>query len=269
MNRINYLMESNDEAVRLELKTERTLVEKQALWAGIKPGMRVIDIGCGSGKTTSILRDLVQPDGMAIGVDCSDIRIKHAKDKYGVKGIEFINLDIKDPIDELGTFDFIWVRFVLEYFLSRSFQIVNNLSRILKPGGIICLIDLDYNCLNHFGLSQKMERTLFDIMKVLGEKADFDAYVGRKLYSFVYDLGFEDIKVDIGAHHLIYGELKEADAFNWFKKLEVATKKINYKFEEYEGGYEEFYDEFRRFFSDPRRFTYSPIISCRGRKPLS
>jgi ubiquinone/menaquinone biosynthesis C-methylase UbiE len=263
-----YLMESDEEALRLELKTERNAVEKQALWAGMRAGMRVADIGCGSGITTAILHDLVQPGGIATGVDFSDKRLKHAVDNYGKTGIEFVCSDITKPLDSLGKFDFIWIRFVLEYFLSHATQIVNNLSGILNPGGTLCLIDLDYNCLSHFGLSLKMEKTLFDIMESLKEKADFDPYVGRKLYSFLYDLGYEEIKVDVGAHHLIYGELRETDAFNWLKKLEVATKRINYQFEEYDGGYAEFLEEFKGFFASPRRFTYTPIICCRGRKPL-
>ncbi len=104
-------------------------------------------------------------------------------------------------------------------------------------------------------------------MKILENEEDFDPYMGRRLYSFLYDLGYEEISVDIAAHHLIYGELKDTDEFNWLKKVEVISKKINYEFEEYERGFEQFTEEFKKFFSDPRRFTYSPIISCRGRKP--
>ena len=62
-----YLMESDEETLRLDLKTDVRLVEKQARWAGIKPGMRIADLGCGSGKTTSVLYHLTQPGGSAIG----------------------------------------------------------------------------------------------------------------------------------------------------------------------------------------------------------
>jgi SAM-dependent methyltransferase len=267
VNDNSYLMENDDEIIRLELKTVSRVVESQALWAGLKPGMRVADIGCGSGKTTAALHALTQPGGTAVGIDGSENRISHAKAKYGPAGVIFEHRNILTPLDDLGKFDFVWVRFFLEYFRSQGFEIVKRISNILNPGGIMCLIDLDYNCLNHYGLSAKLEKTLFSVITVLEQEADFDPYMGRKLYSFLYDLGFEDINVDIAAHHLIFGELKEADAFNWLKKIEVASKKINYRFEEYAGGYEEFLDEFRKFFADPRRLTYSPLISCRGRKP--
>jgi ubiquinone/menaquinone biosynthesis C-methylase UbiE len=269
MKDIEYLMESDEEVFRLELKTDSKVVEKQALWAGIKPGMSVADICCGSGKTTSILHKLVQPSGIAVGVDSSEKRIEYAKDHYGVKGIGFKCKDIRGPLDDLGMFDFIWVRFVLEYHLSNSFYLIKNLSKIVKPGGILCLIDLDYNCLSHYGLSQRLERALLAAIKKVEEKANFDPYAGRKLYSYLYKLGYQDIDVNVAAHHLIFGELKNTDAFNWVKKIEVVSKKIDFQFEEYEGGYKEFLGEFKRFFTDPGRFTYTPVISCRGRKPLS
>lgn len=268
MQEMEYLMESEEEDLRLDIKTDTNVVERQALWAGIKPGMCVADIGCGSGKTTAILHKLVQPGGVVVGVDSSKKRIKYAEEHYGAKGIEFKCKNILESLEDLGTFDFVWIRFLLEYYRVNSFDIVKNISNIVKPGGILCLIDLDHNCLSHFGLSQKLERTIFALMRRLEETANFDPYVGRKLYSFLYDLGYKDIKADVSAHHLIFGGLKDTDAFNWFKKVEVVSRKINYQFEEYEGRYEEFLEEFNKFFTDPRRFTYTPVISCKGNKPV-
>jgi ubiquinone/menaquinone biosynthesis C-methylase UbiE len=264
-----YLMEDEEETLRLELKTDVRAVKRQALWAGIKPGMHVADICCGSGKTTSTLHKLVQPGGAAIGVDGSETRILYAKEHYSSERIEFHCKDIRGSVDNLGMFDFVWVRFVLEFYRLSSFEIVKNISTIVKPGGILCLIDLDHNCLNHYGLSRRLEKTLFSLMKFVEEKADFDPYAGRKLYSHLYRLGYQELKVDVRAHHLIYGKLRDSDAFNWMKKIDtISRKKINFHFEEYPGGYEEFREEFNRFFTDLGRFTYTPVISCRGLKPL-
>jgi ubiquinone/menaquinone biosynthesis C-methylase UbiE len=267
MKNFRYLMESSDEALRLDMKTDDKAVEKQALWAGIKPGMRVADLGCGSGKTTAVLHKLAQPGGEALGLDISSDRIAFANEHYKTSGLHFVEGDLLQPLTDIGSFDFIWIRFVLEYYLENSFDIVSNVVRCLKPGGILCLIDLDNNCLNHHDLPARLQRTLFATMEALQAKANFDPYVGKKLYSFLYDLGFADINVDVSGHHLIWGELKESDSFNWLKKIEIAPKKIDHQFEEYEGGYEEFLAECKTFFTDPRRFTYSPIISCRGVKP--
>ncbi len=263
----DYLMESEAEALRLDRKTERTVVEKQARWAGITAGMRVADICCGPGKTTSILHKMIQPGGVIVGIDASEQRIEYAREHYSARGIHFTCRDIRQPLGDLMRCDLVWVRFLLEYYRSSSFDIVKNVSEIVKPGGILCLIDLDHNCLSHFGLSPRLEKTIFAIQQFLEEREDFDAYMGRRLYSFLYDLGYQDINVEVAAHHLIFGEVKKADVFNWMTKLEVLFKKIDFHFDEYDGGREEFVEEFKSFFADPRRFTYTPVICCRGRKP--
>lgn len=264
-----YLMENEEEALRLEMKTVDSLTEQQAKWAGLKPGMRVADIGCGIGKTTAHLYHLVQPSGEAVGVDSSQERIAYADEKYGNTRIRFLCHDIFSPIDHIGKFDFIWVRFFLEYHRTKSFDIVKILTKMLKPGGVICLIDLDYNCLNHYGHSDRLKKALTGVMKLLETNGDFDPYIGIKLYSYLYDLDYENIDVHLTSHHLIYGELNEIDHFNWTSKVEVAAKNSGYAFDEYENGYDEFFEEFTNFFRDPRRFTYTPVISCRGTKPLS
>ena len=104
-------------------------------------------------------------------------------------------------------------------------------------------------------------------MNNLEEKFDFDPYVGRKLYSYLYDLGFEEIDVQLKPHHLFFGHIAETDRFNWVKKLQVAARNSGWKFEDYEDGFDGFFREFQSFFADPRRFTYTPMISCRGCRP--
>jgi len=262
-----YLMENDDEILRLEKKTDLSVVQQQARWAGIQPGMRVADIGCGAGLTTRALFEMVQPGGRAMGLDRSPERIAHARKTYGAPGIGFECRDVRAPLSDMGTFDFIWVRFFLEYHRSSAFKIVQHLAQVLEPGGILCLIDLDYNCLNHFAMPQRLNTALRGIVRKLETDADFDAHVGIKLYSFLFDSGFEHIDVALAAHHLIFGQLKEADAYNWNKKLEVAVKRSGFLFDEYSGGFQEFADEFQAFFTHPRRFTYTPVIACRGQKP--
>ncbi len=266
----SYLMENLEEAVRLEIKTDPEVVRKQALWCGLKPGLRVLDAGCGPGKITSILHEMIQPNGEILGVDYSKERIHYAKQHYGQRpGIDFQIHDIRDPLDAMGLFDLIWVRFVLEYNRGESPDIIRNLTACLKPGGYLCLLDLDHNCLNHYELPAKMEHILFQVMDRLIQEYNFDPYSGRKLYAYLYDLDYQDIHVDLIAHHLIYGKIKDEDMFNWIKKVEVASIKVKSLFKEYSGGFDSFFADFTKFFLSQRRFTYTPLILCKGKKPLS
>lgn len=266
----SYLMENFEEAIRLEIKTDPEAVRKQALWCGLKPGLRVLDVGCGPGKITSILHEMIQPDGTILGIDYSEERIHYAKQHYGhVLGIDFQVQDLMEPLDSVGLFDLIWVRFFLEYYRAESPDIIRRLTSCLKPGGYLCLLDLDHNCLNHYKLPAKMESILFQLMGMLEQEYNFDPYSGRKLYAYLYDLGYRDIQLNLLAHHLIYGKIRDEDLFNWIKKVEIASMKTKELFKNYPGGHNAFFADFTTFFLDPRRFTYTPLILCKGKKPLS
>jgi len=266
----SYLMENLEEILRLEVKTDPEAVRKQATWCGLKPGLRVLDAGCGPGKVTAILYEMIQPGGTILGVDYSEERIRHAAKHYG-KGadIAFQTHDLRDPLDGMGPFDLIWIRFVLEFNRAESLDIVKNLTAVLKPGGYLCLLDLDHNCLNHFEMPSKVEKIIFQAMELADHEYDFDPYSGRKLYSYLYDLAYKDIQADLLAHHLIYGKISEGDIFNWTKKVEIAFQRVKKLFKDYPGGHDAFLTDFTEFLLDPRRFTYTPLILCKGRKPLT
>ena len=260
-------MEDDQEAVRLDRKTDGATVEKQALWAGIKPGMRVADLGCGAGKTTFHLNKLIQPGGRAVGIDIAEQRIDYARKHYSDENIEYLAADIRKPLDDLGQFDFIYVRFVLEYYLNGSFDIVKNITQNLKPGGILCLIDLDCNCLRHFGFPDRLNRATIGVMDWLEKRSNFDPYVGIKLYSFLYDLGYSEIDVSMSAHNMFFGQLKENEKLFSMQKAEIGGRNSGYPFEEYGGNFEEFLEEVKIFFNDERVFYYTPLIACRGCRP--
>jgi ubiquinone/menaquinone biosynthesis C-methylase UbiE len=267
MTNSKYLMENADEARRLELKTDIEKVTAQVLWAGLQPGMRVADLGCGPGKITELLHQLVGPDGEAVGIDNSIQRIAHAERHYGNSGARFFYLDLLEPMDDLGRFDFIYIRFVLEYFRSQATSIVRNVTRLLNPDGILCLVDLDYSCTSQFGMPSRLAEASAAVLAKLREEADFDPRVGARLYSMLYDLGFRSLNVNVETNHLIFGELDSVQKFDWTKRVEVVFKNSGYDFEEYEDGYDGFFAEFRASFADPRRFFYMPLICCRGVRP--
>jgi len=260
-------MESSEEETRLEVKTDPEAVKFQALWCGLRPGMKVLDAGCGPGIVTSMLAEITQE--AIVGVDYSPKRVEYARKHYGVAGkIEFVLHDLRDELPFGEEFDLVWARFVLEYNKSSLHHIVRNLTAVLKPGGTICLLDLDNNCLGHYPLSRRLERTLQKIMRLLEDGYDFDPYVGRKLYRLVYEARYEDIRVDMRAHHLIYGDVEEGDLFNWTKKVEMVVDKAPVLIkEDYPDGPAQFFKEFKEFFLNPRRFTYTPLIMCKGVKP--
>lgn len=270
VNSQDYLMESEDEAIRLDVKTDPAALRRQALWSGVKPGMRVLDAGCGSGKTTMLIHEMIQPGGNVVGVDYSQSQIAFAEKNYGGKaGLEFYLQDIKAPMEWLGQFDLVLVRFVLEYYRAGASEIVKNLMKSVKPGGSLCLMDLDYNSLIYYDMPELLQSTLAKVIVILEDKYNFDTLMGRKLYSFLYDAGFENIEVELTAHNLIYGEIKDKDRFNLTTKIETVLNKLGTAVKSYPGGYDQFKSDFLRFLLDPRRFTYTPLLLCKGNRPGS
>lgn len=264
---LEYLMEDPQEIERLERKTDPEALLTQARWAGLAAGMRVADVGCGPGLTSHIIADAVQPNGQVVGIDFSAERIQYARNRYQQEGLLFQQEDFFGNLTSLGSFDFVWVRFVFEFHRSRATELIENLNSLVRPGGVLCLVDLDHNCLSHSGLPDRVNETIQDVVRGLEVKADFDPYAGRRLYGHLFDLDYQDIRLNMTSHHLIFGELDEVERYNWERKMMVAARRSGCAFARYPGGFDEFCSEFTASFQDPRRFTYTPLISCCGRKP--
>jgi ubiquinone/menaquinone biosynthesis C-methylase UbiE len=263
----SYLMESRNEGKRLEIKTDSGAVKRQATWAGIGPGMRVLDVGCGTGITTAALAELVGKSGHVTGLDCSEERLIIARERYESERISFFHHDIRIPFQSDLPYDAIWARFILEYFRNEQRVIVTNSLASLRPGGIACLADSDNNSLNHYGQNERLQNTLCDIMTRMERDFNFDPYAGRRLYSHLFELGFTQIDCLIEPHHLIFGQLSKKDAYNWMRKVELTAKKSGCNFSAYGGNYEAFRKEAMEFMCDPKRFTYTPLVVVRGIKP--
>ena len=260
-------MENTDEALRLDVKTDPEAVKRQAAWAGIGTGMRVLDVACGSGAATSALLNLVGENGHVTGLDFSEERLEIARNRCSGRNASFFCHDIRTPFLTDQPYDAVWMRFILEYFREEQRQIVANCVFSLRSGGIACLADSDGNSLNHYGLNDRVQRTIDDIFARLTHDCNFDPYAGRRLYGHLYHLGFANLNVMVEAHHLFFGELAEKDAYNWQRKISQTAQRSGCRFEEYDGNGQAFIEEAMEFMRDPGRFTYTPLIVARGVKP--
>jgi ubiquinone/menaquinone biosynthesis C-methylase UbiE len=66
--------------------------------AGIAPGMRVLDLGCGMGDVSLLAARLVGPTGSVIGIDRDEVIVRKARERVCREGhcanIEVISSDI-------------------------------------------------------------------------------------------------------------------------------------------------------------------------------
>jgi SAM-dependent methyltransferase len=103
--------------------------------AAVRPGERIIDIGCGCGGTTIELGQAVGRTGEVLGLDISAPMLARAKERRPAGlPIEFLQADATTHPLPAGHFDLLFSRFGVMFFAepARAFA---NLRRGLKPNG--------------------------------------------------------------------------------------------------------------------------------------
>ena len=106
------------------------------------PGQRVVDLGCGSGRTTLELAARVGPGGEAVGVDISAEMLARGRERaarLGARNVEFVHADAQ--VHDLGQarFDAAYSRFGVMFF-SDPVAAFANVRRALRPGAALSLV---------------------------------------------------------------------------------------------------------------------------------
>ncbi len=269
-----YLMESDKESERLQIKSKAEKTREQLIDTGIlslEPGAFILDAGSGIGHAAEVIGDLLGEHGLASRVallDQSEKRLAAARARMEVdpkSKYDYIPCDLTDIPLESDSADYIFCRFVFEY-LQDPQAVFDELFRVLKPGGKLVLGDLDYNCMTHYPMDPQLEADLNDVMKALQDNQFFDPFMGRKIYSYFYRSGLNDIRVNFYAHHLFYGVLAPEDEFNWLAKLDRLIELEQKGTLKLKIDVERFKKNIHEFVKFPGRFSYTPLILVEGTK---
>jgi cyclopropane fatty-acyl-phospholipid synthase-like methyltransferase len=120
--------------------TEHLLID-----AGISTGMRVLDIGCGSGEVSLLLARMVGPEGEVLGIDHDEKSILIARERVqgqSLSNVNFLKSDLSKPLPELGFFDAAVGRRILMY-LPNPADTIRHISAALQPSGVIIFQESD------------------------------------------------------------------------------------------------------------------------------
>jgi SAM-dependent methyltransferase len=126
-----------------QAQRDNELTERLFRAAGIGPGMRVLDVGCGAGHVSTLVAGLVGQEGSVVGVDRERDTLNHARAHVSTEAdVSFVLGDFRDDTVAEGSFDAIVGRYVLMY-QSDPVAAVTSLAGRVRPGGVVAFHEMD------------------------------------------------------------------------------------------------------------------------------
>lgn len=109
--------------------------------AALQPGERVLDVGCGCGKTTVKLAKAVAPGGCVTAVDPSIPMLEVAQHRLNsyAESVQFVCADAATYSFEPESYDVLFSQFGLMFFHNPE-EAMTNLFRALRPGGRVAFV---------------------------------------------------------------------------------------------------------------------------------
>ena len=158
--------------------------------AGIGPGMRVLDVGCGVGEVSLLAAELVGSGGVVVGVDTDHRALETARARVrraGPTAIEFVRGDVRDLSFD-GPFDSAIGRVVLMY-LGDPAEALRRIARHVRPGGVIAFQETDIMNPPPYYPSMPLWERIGDAFVETLRRAGVETRMGLKLYQAFQDAG--------------------------------------------------------------------------------
>jgi ubiquinone/menaquinone biosynthesis C-methylase UbiE len=112
----------------------------------LRPEMRVLDLACGNGFYTRLIARRLGPEGSITGADINRAYLSEASEEArresGNKRIDFVSASFDQLPFPADTFDLVWCAQSL-YSLPDPVVVIGHVARVLKPGGIVAVLEND------------------------------------------------------------------------------------------------------------------------------
>lgn len=183
----------------------RSVKEESFQLLQISPGDIILEIGCGPLDDVHILAEQCCPGGLVIGSDISSSLVTLAKKATHTPNLSFIRMDGQYSAVREGVCDAVREDRVLQHVKNPE-QVIDEMYRILKPGGRCVLFEPDWENFIIDGIDETVTRSIHNFW------SDQFAcgHVGRKIRRFCLNAGFIDVQVY--PRTMIMHTLKEAEA---------------------------------------------------------
>jgi ubiquinone/menaquinone biosynthesis C-methylase UbiE len=158
----------------------------------LRPGQRLLDLGCGPGTITADLAERVAP-GRVVGVDRSEDVLAEAARVAADRGLDNVTFETGDAYDLRfgdGELDVVHAHQVLQHLTDPVAALVE-MGRVLRPGGILAVRDSDYGAFVWWPADPLLTRWC-DLYHQITAANRAEADAGRRLPTWVRAAGWSD-----------------------------------------------------------------------------
>jgi len=176
---------------RLEIDDETRVKELIIRLLDLRDGLKVLDIGTGTGDDARRVAELVAPTGSVVGLDRGAVMVATARQRSAGTGlpIEFVEGDAQALDFADDTFDRTRAERVLIH-LPDPVAAIHELVRVTRPGGLVVLSDLDGGTMFLNSTNKELASRI-----ELGITGDLtNGWMGRQMQRHLVEAGLEDVR---------------------------------------------------------------------------
>ncbi len=182
----------------------------------LKPGMSLLDCGCGPGTVTLGFAELVAP-GQVVGTEIESSQVTLAQENAARRTVSNARFEVADiynlPFGD-ASFDAVFISAVLGN-LREPVGGLREAYRVLKPGGVIGVKEFDHGGDLLYPSEPALEK-YGELYWRLRRENGHDPESGRKIGALLLDAGFSDLKMSA-----CYEPFAEPKALRGFAEVSV------------------------------------------------
>ena len=179
----------------------------------------IADLGCKDATFLLAFKETF-PDKIksAIGVDITDKWFKDVKYDSPIE-LKVMNCSKKLDFDN-NTFDFVFTKDMFECVSDKAF-LVNEIHRIVKPGGVVICVNCDWDSVVYNGENKELISKAIHAYAVTKQPwmDDLDSWIGRRMYGFFNKSKLFESSVSV--HNVVETEYAEG-TFGYDLSLDIA-----------------------------------------------
>lgn len=159
----------------------------------LRPGVSLLDVGCGPGTLSVDLARHVAP-GRVLAIDDVDEALDEARRHAAEAGVATIDFRVADAYDlDLadGSFGVVHAHQVLQH-VSDPVAMLRELRRVVRDDGIVAVRDADYAGFTWYPEDPGLDRWL-ELYHTVARGNDAEPDAGRRLLGWALDAGFAEV----------------------------------------------------------------------------